>query len=359
VSTPPTPPNHYRLDDGEWRRAPANTISEATALRTSLRFNNDQPVERFARIAALAEDAGFDQVWVSNDLFWRSAPVLLAAAAAATSRIALGAGVFNPVSMHVSEIAMAAATLHEISRGRFLLGIGAGADRFLDWAGLEPGPPAARTRKAVVELRALLSGEAPAGWNPEGRLRTRPAAVPIYVGAMGPRMLELAGELADGALPLLFPPEHYPVAAEQVADGARAAGRDPISIDVAACVWCSIDDDRDRARRALAEKIAYYGPSFSPYLLKRASISPEDFQPVMDAMAQKDEARAAGLVTPRMLSLGIAGNAAEVAERCAGLIAAGARHISFGPPLGPDPERAVASLGRDVLPLLRAESDRG
>lgn len=296
---------------------------------------------------------------MSNDLFWRSAPVLLTAAAAATSRIALGAGVFNPVSMHASEIAMAAASLHEVSGGRFLLGIGAGADRFLDWARLAPRPPVARTRKAIVELRALLSGEAPAGWSDEGRLRTEPVSVPIYVGAMGPHMLELAGELADGVLPLLFPPEHYPVAAAQVAQGARRAGRDPGSIDVAACVWCSIDDDGERARRALAEKIAYYGPSFSPYLLERAGLSPEDFQPVVDALSRKDAERAVELVTPRMLSLGIAGNVQEVAERCLGLVAAGARHISFGPPLGPDPERAVASLGREVLPLLsRSQSLR-
>ncbi len=337
----------------------ANTTSEAIALKTSLRFNNDVPVERFARIAVLAEEVGFDQLWVSNDLFWRSAPVLLAAASAATSRIALGAGVFNPVSMHVSEIAMAAATLHEVSGGRFLVGIGAGADRFLDWAGLASPPPAPRTRKAIVELRSLLSGEAPPGWNAEGRLRTGPAPVPIYVGAMGPRMLELAGEVADGALPLLFPPEHYAAAVAQIARGAHRAGRDPQSIDVAACVWCSIDDDRDRARRALAEKIAYYGPSFSPHLLERASISLDDFQPVMTAMSRGDVEHAAAIVTPHMLSLGIYGNAREVAERCTGLIAAGARHISFGPPLGPDPERAVASLGRDVLPVLRAASARG
>ncbi len=310
------------------------------------------------RIAALAEEERFDQVWVSNDLFWRSAPVLLAAASAATSRITLGAGVFNPVSMHVSEMAMQAASLHEISGGRFRLGIGAGADRFLGWAGLALEPPVTRTRRAIGELRALLSGAAPAGWDAEGRLRTGPAPVPIYVGGMGPRMLELAGEVADGALPLLFPPEHYSIAAEQVTVGARRAGRDPGSIDVAACIWCSIDDDRDRARRALAEKIAYYGPSFSPFLLERASISLEDFRPVIAALSRNGPEHAAGLVTPRMLSLGIAGNAAEVAERCMALVAAGARHISFGPPLGPDPERAVVSLGREVLPLLRAASDR-
>jgi len=57
-------------------------------------------------------------------------------------------------------------------------------------------------------------------------------------------------------------------------------------------------------------------------------------------------------VTPRMLSLGIAGGVDEVIERCRGLIAAGAGHISFGPPLGPDPMRAVVALGREVLPAL-------
>ena len=323
-----------------------------------MRFNNDLPVQRFAQIAALAEESGFDQVWVSNDLFWRSAQVLVTAAAAATSRIALGVGVFNPVSMHVSEIAMAAATLHEVSGGRFLLGIGAGADRFLEWAGLAPHPPVARTRKALTELRALLSGDAPAGWSSDGRLRTGAAPVSIYLGAMGPRMLEIAGEAADGALPLLFPPEHYVTARGQVARGAIRAGRDIADIDVAACVWCSIDDDRERARRALAEKIAYYGPSFSPYLLERASISADDFQPVIEAMSRGALEQAAGLVTAGMLRLGIAGSARDVAERCLGLVAAGARHISFGPPLGPDPERAIAALGREVLPLLSAASGR-
>jgi 5,10-methylenetetrahydromethanopterin reductase len=311
-------------------------------MRFSIRLNNDVPVERFVRIASLAEEHGFDQVWVSHDLFWRSAPVLVTAAARATSRIALGVGVFNPVSMHTAEIAMAAATLHEVSEGRALLGIGAGADRFLRWAGLEFEPPVQRTRAAIRELRGLLAGEAASGWDPEGHLRTGPARVPIYVGAMGPKMLELAGEVADGVLPLLFPPERYAYAARLIETGARRAGRDPAAIDLAACVWCSVDSDARRARRALAEKIAYFGASFSADLLERAALKPDDFPPGMTA----DQ------VTPGMLALGIAGDAGEIAERCRALADAGARHISFGPPLGPDPEQAVAALGRSVLPQL-------
>lgn len=311
-------------------------------MRFSLRLNNDTGVDKFVRIAALAEESGFDQIWISHDLFWRSAPVLVTAAAHATSRIGLGVGVFNPVSMHTAEIAMAAATLGEASHGRALLGIGAGADRFLEWARMSFDPPLQRTRRAIDELRTLLGGRAPERWDSEGHLRTGPAEVPIYLGAMGPKMLELGGELADGMLPLLFPPERYARAVARIEAGARRASRDLSAIDVAACVWCSIDADPRKAKRALAEKLAYFGASFSSDLLAHASLKVDDFPPGMSAEE----------VTPAMLALGISGGPQEVAERCRVLVAAGASHISFGPPLGPDPERAVVELGRWVLPAL-------
>ena len=305
-------------------------------LTFSVRCNNDVTPAAFARIAALAEENRFDQVWVSNDLFLQPASVLVTQAVRVTSRIALGVGVFNPVSMHTAEIAMVAASLSEISGGRFLLGIGAGADRFLSWAGMSFDRPVPRTERAVNELRALLNGDAP--WAAEGWMRIPVAPVPIYLGAMGPRMLRLAGRVADGALPLLFPPSHYRVAAAQIAEGAAIAGRDPEAIDVAACIWCSISADPERGRRALADRIAYYGPSFSPYLLEGAGLHTSDFE--------------SGVITDQMLALGVSGGPADVVAACARLIADGARHISFGPPLGPDPEEAIRVLAAEVIPAL-------
>ena len=328
--------------------------------RTSLRLNNDLTVAQYVDLVVAAETLGFDQVWVSDDLFLRSAPVLVTAAAVRTSRIGLGIGIMNPYSVHPAELAMLTATLQEASGGRFLLGVAAGAEEFLGWAGIARPLPLTRTREAVRALRALSRGSRPADvpgagadWTPDAYLRfplEEPA--PVYVGAMSPKMLAMAGAEAEGVLPLLYPPEHFPVARDLVLDGARAAGRRPEEVDVAAAFWVSVDDDPARAERALAEKIAYYGASFSPYLLSRAGLAVEDFAGIQAALAAGEPERATDLVTPAMLQLGIAGDADEVVRRCRWLQEQGATHLSFGPPLGPDPVAAVTVLGEQVLPQL-------
>lgn len=327
-------------------------------MRFSIRLNNDLPVALLAEVARAAEEHGFDQIWVSHDLFLRSAPVALAVLAERTSRIRLGVGVLNPYSAHPAEIAMTAATLQEVSGGRFLLGLSAGAEEFLSWAGIARPQPLNRTRRAVTDIRALLAGQRPGGWPVAAHLRLPTRQTPIYVGGMSPKMLAMAGECADGVLALLYPPEHYPTAAAQVQAGIERAGRRLADVDVPACVWVSVAEDRTAARAALADKVAYYGPSFAPYLLARAGLSPRDFEPVRAALASGGPRRARDLVTDPMLALGIAGDAEEVLARCLGLVRSGARHVSFGPPLGPDLLAAVEILGRRVLPALRGHDHR-
>jgi 5,10-methylenetetrahydromethanopterin reductase len=332
-------------------------------LRTSLRLNNDLAVASFVELAVAAEEAGFDQLWVSHDLFLRSAPVLLAAAATATQRIMLGAGVLNPYSAHPVELAMHAATLQELSGGRAMLGLAAGAAEFLGRAGISRLEPLRRTRQALLACQALLDGASPAStagagtWGSGAQLRPAPVPrVPVYLGAMSPKMLALGGELADGVLALLYPPEHYPVARAQIREGSDRAGRAPGALDVPACVWVSVDEDRSRAEAALAQKLAFYGGSFAPYLLEQVGLAREDFAPAEAAQRRGGSAEAARLVTPAMLRLGIAGTPQDVVARCCGLIEQGASHVSFGPPLGADPLRAVELLGVQVVPRLRARA---
>ncbi|MCM8747654.1 LLM class flavin-dependent oxidoreductase [Thermomicrobiaceae bacterium CFH 74404] len=320
-------------------------------MRFSVRLNNDLPLREYARLARAAEAAGFDQIWVSHDLFLRSAPVLLATMLQATERIAVGSGVLNPYTLHPAEIAMLAATLDELSGGRFLLGLAAGAANFLEWIGVRQERPLGTTRQAIRAIRAVLAGEPVPGWGPEAYLRFPACLVPIYLGAMSPGMLRLAGELADGVLPLLFPPEHFATVAPLIAEGAARAGRSLDEIDLAACVWCSIADDRDEAEAVLRDKIAYYGSAFSPLILERFGLTRADFEAIDRALqVERDPARARRLVTESMLQIGLVGTPEAILPRLERLVEMGARHLSFGPPLGPDPVAAIELLGRAVLP---------
>ena len=325
-------------------------------MRFSLRLNNDLKISEYIALAQAAEAAGFDQLWVSNDLFLRSNLVILAAVAQATQRIELGTGILNPYTINPAEIAMFAATMDELSGNRFNLGIAAGAGEFLKWVGIEQAKPLAATRETILAIRQLLGGERVAmrgdflRWTEEAYLRFKaPRVTPIYVGAMGPKMLTLAGELADGVLPLLFPPEHYFGVKPYIDQGIAIRPASLARLDFAACLWVSLAEDGRAARRVLAQKIAYYGHALGPLIYERLGVTREDFLPVEHAMmVERDEEKAIGLVDERMLRIGVVGQPRDVIERLEPLVAAGARHLSFGPPLGPDVLTAVRLLGQVV-----------
>jgi 5,10-methylenetetrahydromethanopterin reductase len=331
-------------------------------MRFSLRLNNDLALPEYVELAQAAEASGFDQFWVSNDLFLRSAPVILAAVAGATSRIEIGTCILNPYTIHPGEIAMLAATLDELSSCRFNLGLAAGAADFLGWVGIPQSRPLADIRATILAIRAMLRGERGplpgpfAPWTEEAYLRfAAPRVTPIYLGAMSPGMLRLAGELADGALPLLFPPEHYFGVQPYIEAGIAARDASLGALDLAACVWISLGEDRAAARDALARKVAYYGYALSPLILERLGLTRADFAPIERALiAERDEPKALALIDERMLAIGMLGDAHDIIARIEPLVRAGAQHLSFGPPLGPDPLAAVLLLGREVLPYVQS-----
>jgi 5,10-methylenetetrahydromethanopterin reductase len=325
-------------------------------VRFSLRLNNDLPISQYIALAQAAEACGFDQLWVSNDLFLRSGLVILPAMAQATTRLQIGAGILNPYTLNPAEIAMFAATMDELSSNRFNLGIGAGAAEFLKWVGIAQITPLAAVRTTILAVRRLLMGERVAldgsflRWTGESYLRFQaPRVTPIYVGAFGPKMLALAGELADGVLPLLFPPEHFFGVRSYLEQGLGARPKMPAPLDFAACIWVSLADDYAAARRVLAQKIAYYGHALGPLIYERLGVTHEDFLPIEHAMmVERDEEKAIRLVDDRMLRIGVVGGPGDIITRLEPLAAAGAMHLSFGPPLGPDLFVAVRLLGEVI-----------
>jgi 5,10-methylenetetrahydromethanopterin reductase len=217
-----------------------------------------------------------------------------------------------------------------------------------------------RTRQAITTIKALLAGESPAHIEGLDSIYTEqavlqaPRPTPIYVGAMGPKMLHMTGRLADGALALCLPPSQYHQVATQIGAGVDAAGRSLDDLDIAACLWCSVDDDADRARSAMAAQIARYAGSLSVDALVSAGQDPDEFAHVASLIAAGRPNDAVHTVSSRMLQLGIVGGANDVIDQCRGLLSEGVRHLSFGPPMGPSPAVALALFRDVVLPALRA-----
>src|SRR5438094_904380 len=298
-------------------------------MRFSVRFNNDLPVADYVPLARAAEAAGFDQFWVSDDLFLRSVWIILASVAHATTRIQLGTCIVNPYTMHPAEIAMAAGALDEVSDGRLCLGVSSGADDFLKWVGIQPDRPLTAVIETVEVLRRLFARDAVEfdaevfkNWTREAYMRFPTRRIPIYIGAMGPRMLRLIGRVADGGLPLLFPPEHFSVAMGHVHEGLQQAHRLEDDVDVAACIWCSVAADRQAAEDALRDKVAYYGHALSPLILTALGVERAEFEPIQQAiMVERDVAKARALVTPDMLRIGVVGTAKDLIPRLEGLVA--------------------------------------
>jgi len=123
-------------------------------MRFSLRLNNDLQLPDYIALARAAESAGFDQIWISNDLFLRSGPVILAAVAQATERIEIGSGILNPYTIHPAELSMLAATMDELSGNRFNLGLASGAGEFLKWIGIEQVRPLTFMRETIIAIRS-------------------------------------------------------------------------------------------------------------------------------------------------------------------------------------------------------------
>ena len=209
-------------------------------------------------------------------------------------------------------------------------------------------------RRLFAGERAALASQELRGWTEAAYMRFATRPIPLYLGAMSPHMQRLIGRAADGGLPLLFPPELFADVLAHVRAGAAEAGRDMSAIDLAACIWVSVDADRAAAEDALREKVAFYGHAFSDLILDRLGLARAEFAPIAQAaQAENDLAKAKALVTDQMLRVGLAGAARDLIPRLERLVALGATHLSFGPPLGPSPLAALEALGREVLPYFR------
>jgi F420-dependent oxidoreductase-like protein len=233
-------------------------------------------------LARSAERLGYDSVWVTHGL-GRDSFLVLAAYGAATARIGLGNGVVPVYPRHPVAMAQAALTLNELTANRFRLGIGVShAASMQDMLGLRIVEPLAVMREYVTVLRgALGEGTDFSGRHYRARwamaVPKRPAAPPIYLAALSMKMLELAGEIADGVILWLCPPEYVrTVAVPAITRGRRRANRPLEGFEIVAAVPLAVTDDRAAALSAFrAELVRYASLPFYRAMLDAAGLGAE------------------------------------------------------------------------------------
>jgi len=229
-----------------------------------------------------AEEKGFEAVWQAESRLVRDAIVPMAAYASVTERIKVGSGVINNWTRNIGLLASTFLTLDDLAPGRIICGIGAWWDPLARNVGIERKKPLLAMRETVVLLRRLLNMERVTFRGEFHQVdgieldvvhgRKEPREVPIYIGATGPKMLELTGEIADGVvLNYCVPPEYNLQAIEHIEVGAKRAGRKLEDIDRPQLVVCSVDHDRDRAFDTSRELLTQYLAQ-QPHIAKASGV---------------------------------------------------------------------------------------
>lgn len=232
----------------------------------SLGISPREPITHTVEVVQQAEALGFDSAWIADvQLSMKDCFSAMTLCAVNTSTIQLATGVTNPVTRHPTTIANAFTAIDELSGGRALIGIGTGWTAVFS-IGLKPST-IAQLETDILAIRTLCSGDEVTG--PDGgsyRLVTARGAIPIFVAANQPRMLDLAGRVADGVILMGGANEEF--TAWQIAHvrrGAEAAGRSLADIDLHLWAAIALGEDRDAARDDVRHWVASQAETFSQW----------------------------------------------------------------------------------------------
>lgn len=230
-----------------------------------------------------AEQRGFEAVWQAESRLVRDAIVPMAAYAAVTDRIKIGSGVINNWTRNIGLLAATFLTLDDLAPGRIICGLGAWWDPLARNVGIERRKPLQAMRETIEVMRRLLNMERVTFHGEFHHVegieldvvhgRREPRNVKLMIGATGGKMMELTGEIADGAvLNYCVPPEYNDEALQQLETGAKRAGRSLDDIDRPQLIVCSVDHDREKAIDTTRGLLCQYLAQ-QPHIAKASGVS--------------------------------------------------------------------------------------
>lgn len=279
--------------------------------RVALYLQDAHELREGMKIAQYAEKHGFEAVWQAESRLVRDAIVPMAAFAAVTERIKVGSGVINNWTRNIGLLAATFLTLDDLAPNRIICGIGAWWDPLAANVGIERRKPLQAMRETIEVMRRLLNME---NVTYEGEFhkvkgieldvvhgRREPRHVPIMIGATGLKMMEMTGEIADGAvLNYCVPPEYNHEALSALKAGAERAGRSLADIDRPQLMICSVHTDKaqalDGARWMLTQYLAQ-----QPHIAKASGVSDDvvkKIQSILGWPATKEQIKSAMPLVP-------------------------------------------------------------
>jgi len=279
-----------------------------------------------------AEENGFEAVWQAESRLVRDAIVPMAAYAAVTNKIKVGSGVINNWTRNIGLLAATFLTLDDLAPNRIICGIGAWWDPLAKNVGIDRSKPLTAMYETITVMKKLLNMERVTF---DGEFvhvngieldvvhgRREPRNVPIFIGATGDKMMEMTGEIADGAvLNYCVPPEYNIKALDLLDKGAKKAGRRLEDIDRPQLVVCSVDDDHDKAIDTTRELLTQYLAQ-QPHIAKASGVSMDvvaEIQTILGWPATHEQIKKAKHLVPEELILRItaSGTPAEAKAKVA------------------------------------------
>jgi 5,10-methylenetetrahydromethanopterin reductase len=316
-----------------------------------IEFVPEEPAAKIGYMAKLAEDVGFDTIWITDHYNNRDVYTTLAVVSMLTNKVRLGTGVTNPYTRNVAVTASSIGAINELSGGRAILGIGPGDKATFDIMGIEWDKPLTRVRESVSAVRALLARERVnfSGMN-GAQLKFNPGKIPVYLGAQGPKMLELAGAIADGVLINASHPDDFKFAVPMISQGAKKAGRKPEDVQVCAYASFSVDKDQAKAENAAKIVVAFIVAGSPENVLERHGIDPMEAKKISESIGKGDFKSVLSGVSPKMVeAFSIAGTPDSCRARIDELMKTGVTQVVVGSPIGPNKESAIRLIGKQII----------
>nr|MDO8133244.1 5,10-methylenetetrahydromethanopterin reductase [Candidatus Njordarchaeum guaymaensis] len=326
-------------------------------MKFGIEFVPNNPIDEVTKWASLAEQKKFDYIWVTDHFNNRNTYVTLTSIALKTSTVKIGPGVTNPYLINPAWTASAMASLSEVSKGRAVLGIGAGDKTTISYLGLEQKSPVAALAECVNIIRGLLKGEDVKllgnVFNVTGaRLNYQSDYVPIYLGVQGPRMLRLAAQISDGVLINASHPLDISTAMRELRSGLDEAGR-PSNFDIAAYTSFSVSSDPTEAVKLARPVVAFIAAATPDVVLERHGLSPERVQVIKRALASGQFKEAFKAVNDELLDVfSITGTPSQCTEKVAAILKEGVTQLVIGSPIGADKVKTIELIGSEIVSRL-------